>query len=57
MEKLKEKYKRYTIIRNKVWLEVVEKDTVMAFRCVYTGKNKKDCEEWVKEHENNQRQF
>ena len=51
MENPKEKYRRYTIEKNKVWLEVVEKDAVMAFKCVYTGKNKKDCEEWVKEHQ------
>ena len=45
--------RRYTIEKKKVWLEVVEPkyNIVMAFKCVYTGKNKKDCEEWMKGHQ------
>lgn len=40
----------YTISKNHVWLEVLYKNTSMNCKSVYAGKNRKDCERWIKEN-------
>lgn len=41
--------KRYVIIKNKVWLEIIYKETPIGTRCVFTGENKKECKNWILE--------
>ena len=44
---------RYSIYKSKVWLELLykkdKKEIVMNQKCVYDGRNKKDCEKWLEE--------
>lgn len=40
----------YTIYKNKVWREVMYKGVSLALRAVFTGKSKKECENWIKEN-------
>lgn len=40
---------KYTIYKNKVWVEIIYKGVPMSTRAVFKGKNKKECENWVKE--------
>lgn len=40
---------RYTIYKNKVWLDLLYEDTPMNSKCLFVGKNKKECEQWLKE--------
>lgn len=39
---------RYTIYKNKVWWELIYKGAPFNCVCVYTGKNRKDCQDWIK---------
>lgn len=40
---------KYSISGGKVWLDLIYKGVPMNSKAVYVGKNKKDCEEWIKE--------
>jgi len=46
---------RYSIYKNKVWVELLykkdKKEVIMNQQCVYDGRNKKDCEKWLEERE------
>ena len=47
---MKNKKIRYTVYKNKVWLELLYKGAVMNQEVVYNGSNHKDCERWIKEN-------
>lgn len=47
---------KYTIYKNKVWLEIIYKGVPMSCKSVYECKSRKDCERWVKEHVKENRQ-
>lgn len=40
----------YTIYKNRVWIELLYKNVPMNAKVVYEGKNKKDCQRWIKEN-------
>jgi len=40
----------YTIYKNKVWKELVYKDITMNLKVIYIGKDRKDCERWIKDN-------
>lgn len=41
---------KYSIYKNKVWIEIIYKGVPMNTKAIYYGKNKKDCERWIKEN-------
>lgn len=40
---------KYTIFKNKVWLDIMYGNIPMGTKCVYNGENRKDCQRWIKE--------
>lgn len=44
---------KYSVSGDKVWLDLIYKGVPMNSKVVYVGKNKKDCEEWIKEKKGN----
>ena len=40
---------KYTIFKNKVWLDIMYGDIPMGTKCIYDGENRKDCQRWIKE--------
>ena len=40
----------YKIYKNRVWFEVIYKGVPMTTKAIYEGRNRKDCERWMKEN-------
>lgn len=49
---MKDRVFKYSIYNKNVYLELFYKGVAMNYKRVYTGKSKKDCENWIKEKGN-----